>query len=97
MFVLFNFLIAVGLSALGLAISAASLSPISIIYGLAVLVPSLSVTVRRLHDTDRSGWWLLICFVPFIGWLVLLIFLVLEGKRARNRFGPDPKRVGAEI
>ena len=59
--------------------------------------PALSVTVRRLHDTDRSAWWLLILLVPALGVLVFLVFMVLEGQRARNRFGPDPKRIGAEL
>lgn len=61
------------------------------LYALAVFLPSLAVSIRRLHDTDRSGWWLLIGFVPFIGAVVLLVFMVLEGNRGDNRFGPDPK------
>lgn len=61
------------------------------IYGLAVLLPSLAVSVRRLHDTDRSGWWLLIGLIPFVGGIVLLVFFVLEGNRSHNRFGADPK------
>jgi len=47
--------------------------------------------VRRLHDTDRSGWWILIGFVPFIGNLVLLVFSVLDSQPGPNRFGPSPK------
>jgi uncharacterized membrane protein YhaH (DUF805 family) len=58
---------------------------------LALIIPSIAVGVRRLHDTDRSGWWLLIAFLPIIGALVLLVFFVLEGTRGANRFGPDPK------
>ena len=61
------------------------------IFAAATLIPSIAVGVRRLHDTDRSGWWLLIALVPFIGALVLLIFFVLDGTRGPNRFGPDPK------
>jgi len=57
---------------------------------LAMLVPWLAVTVRRLHDTDRSGWWLLILFVPLIGQIILFVFLVTGGTRGPNRFGPDP-------
>ncbi|MFZ7343963.1 DUF805 domain-containing protein [Avibacterium volantium] len=61
------------------------------VYGLATLIPSLAVRVRRLHDTDRSGWWLLIGFIPVIGFIVLLVFACLDGTQGRNRFGEDPK------
>ena len=55
------------------------------IYSLAVLLPGLAVAIRRLHDTDRSGWWVLIALVPFVGGIVLLVFFVLEGTRGPNR------------
>jgi uncharacterized membrane protein YhaH (DUF805 family) len=55
------------------------------IFGLATLVPSIAVACRRLHDTDRSGWWQLIGLVPFIGWIVLLVFYVQESRP--NRYG----------
>jgi uncharacterized membrane protein YhaH (DUF805 family) len=58
---------------------------------LALLLPSLAVSVRRLHDTGRSGWWLLIAFIPFLGALVLLVFTLLDGTPGPNRFGDDPK------
>jgi uncharacterized membrane protein YhaH (DUF805 family) len=61
------------------------------IYGLAVLLPSIAVGIRRLHDTDRSGWWLLIGLIPIIGWIVLIVFYVQEGKPGDNQYGPDPK------
>ena len=64
--------------------------PITAIAALGLLIPSIAVSVRRLHDTDRSGWWLLLAFVPFIGGLVLLVFYILEGTRGTNRFGTDP-------
>lgn len=64
---------------------------LSLIYSLAVLVPSLAVLVRRLHDTDRSGWWVLIALIPLIGAITLLVFTVIEGSKGENRFGPDPK------
>jgi uncharacterized membrane protein YhaH (DUF805 family) len=57
------------------------------IVGVALIVPSLAVLVRRLHDTDRSGWWWLIAVIPVIGWLVLLYFLVSPGTPGENRFG----------
>jgi uncharacterized membrane protein YhaH (DUF805 family) len=64
---------------------------LSCIYGLALLLPSLSVLVRRLHDIDKSGWWFWIALVPFVGGIVLLVFECMEGTKGDNRFGPDPK------
>ena len=61
---------------------------------LFTLIPAISAGVRRLHDTNKSGFFLLISFIPFIGGLVLLFFLIPEGTKGKNRFGPDPlKRV----
>ncbi|MFM4966543.1 DUF805 domain-containing protein [Aeromonas veronii] len=64
---------------------------ISSIYSLAVLLPSLAVAARRLHDTDRSAWWLLLGLIPIIGTLVLIYFMVCNGQQGPNRFGDDPK------
>lgn len=61
------------------------------IYSLAVFIPNLAVAVRRMHDQDKSGWWVLIGFVPFIGGIWLLILYLIGGTRGPNRFGPDPK------
>ena len=61
---------------------------ISSLATLALLLPGLSVTIRRLHDTDRSGWWWLINFIPIIGWIVFLYFMVARGTPGPNRFGP---------
>ena len=60
-------------------------------YTIAALIPCLSVTVRRLHDIDKSGWWILISLVPIVGGITLLVFTVLDGTRRVNQFGPDPK------
>jgi uncharacterized membrane protein YhaH (DUF805 family) len=57
---------------------------------LALFFPSLAVLFRRLHDTDRSGWWWLLSFVPLIGWIVLIVFNVTKGTAGPNRFGDDP-------
>jgi uncharacterized membrane protein YhaH (DUF805 family) len=61
--------------------------PLSFLASLALLLPNLAVAVRRLHDTDRSGWWLLLGFIPLIGTLVLLFFMVQRGTDGANRFG----------
>jgi uncharacterized membrane protein YhaH (DUF805 family) len=57
------------------------------LFYLATLLPGLAVSVRRLHDTDRSGWWLLLAFIPIVGGLVLLYFMVQPGTQGPNRFG----------
>ncbi len=64
--------------------------PVEIVLTLALLIPNLAVTIRRLHDLDKSGWWLLTLFVPLIGAIVLIVFMCIEGTRGANRFGPDP-------
>ena len=61
----------------------------SALYGLAVLVPGIAITTRRLHDTGRSGWWQLIYFIPVIGWIVMLIFL-LQDSQPDNEYGNSP-------
>ena len=61
------------------------------LYSLAAIIPGVAVTIRRLHDTDRSGWAILWGLVPLIGALLLILFYVTEGTRGPNRFGADPK------
>lgn len=95
MFTLFNIIASIVLTVVDVVVGTYNVETgwglLSGLYTLAVLLPSLAVSVRRLHDTDRSGWWLLIGLVPFIGWLVLLVFMVMEGNSGSNRFGDDPK------
>ncbi len=92
MFTLFNGIISLVLSILGAVVP--MLYALSIIYSLAVFIPSLAVCVRRLHDVDKSGWWFLIIFVPIVGGILLLVWDCTEGTRGSNQFGEDPK--GAE-
>ncbi len=61
------------------------------IYLLATLVPSLAVTVRRLHDTNRSGWWILLGLLPLVGVIILIVFLALDGSPQINDYGASPK------
>ena len=65
--------------------------PLTTIFLLAVIIPSIAVQVRRFHDQDKSGWMVLLAFIPILGGLAVLIFMCLEGTRGSNRFGPDPK------
>ncbi|MBW9112223.1 DUF805 domain-containing protein [Rhizobium cauense] len=57
------------------------------IYGLVVLLPGLGVAVRRLHDIDRSGWWLLVGLIPLVGWIVLLVWYLTRGTAGPNQYG----------
>ena len=89
MFFLFNAIITIILSFLQ---SIADIDKILTgIYGLLTLLPSLAVGARRLHDSGRSGWWLLIGIIPFIGTIILLIFFCLDSEEGENRFGANPK------
>ncbi|MBD49966.1 MAG: hypothetical protein CME23_06715 [Gemmatimonadetes bacterium] len=82
-FFLFNFLVTLVLGAVSGALVSA--------YVLAAFLPGLAVFVRRLHDADRSAWWILIGLIPLLGSIVLLVFLVTEGTRGENDHGPDPR------
>ena len=61
------------------------------IFGLALLLPSIGVSIRRMHDTNRSGWWILIGLIPCIGWIWWIVLAAQEGGAGDNRYGPDPK------
>jgi uncharacterized membrane protein YhaH (DUF805 family) len=63
---------------------------ISSLFGLAVLLPGLAVTVRRLHDLDRTGWWIFLGLIPLVGAIILIIWFCSRGTDGPNRFGPDP-------
>lgn len=101
MFVLFTLLVTVALAILaglgaGLA-GGSGFSPLSVIafsalaiFWLATLIPSLAVQVRRFHDQDKSGWFVLLGFIPYIGGFIVIVFMCIEGTRGPNRHGPDP-------
>jgi uncharacterized membrane protein YhaH (DUF805 family) len=61
------------------------------LFSLLILIPNLAVSVRRLHDTNRSGFWLLLGFIPLIGLIILIVWAVQEGTHGRNRYGNNPK------
>ncbi|MGQ4660495.1 DUF805 domain-containing protein [Lysobacter sp. F6437] len=94
MFALFNLIVSIVLAVIdgiGGFMTESGIGMLGLLYTLAVLLPSIAVGVRRLHDIDKSGWWLLLIFIPLIGAIVLLVFAVMEGTRGSNRFGEDPK------
>ena len=92
MFALFNFLISLVLAIIDVVVGLGFLQPI---YALAVLLPALAVSVRRLHDTGRAGWWLLLILLPLIGPIILIVFWVQDSNPGDNGFGPNPKAVMA--
>ena len=98
-FVLFNIIISIVLAVIdgvtGSFSPEAGMGLLGGIYTLAVLIPGIAVSVRRLHDTERSGWWLLIALVPLIGAIVLLVFMVQDSKPGQNQYGANPKEATA--
>lgn len=95
MFILFNVLASLVLSIVGGIISQTLGLILTYGYMLAVLLPSLAVAVRRLHDTGKSGWFVLLSLIPVVGSIILLVFLVQEGQSADNQYGSDPKGLAA--
>ena len=94
-FTLFHILLSIGAVFLdnlfgftGLAIET---GPIQLLYILIMLIPAIAVSVRRLHDIDKTGFWYLLIFLPILGWIWLLIFFLREGTYGPNKYGPDPK------
>jgi hypothetical protein len=104
MFILFTLIVYVVLFAMmfagGLALAGTGETPGPLfwlgggllgIFALGSFIPALAVIVRRFHDQDKSGWMILIQLIPYVGPIVVLVFMCLEGTRGANRFGPDPK------
>jgi uncharacterized membrane protein YhaH (DUF805 family) len=89
MFTLFSVIISIVLAILETIIGMSSI--LTGPYSLAVLLPSLAVVVRRLHDTGRSGWLILLSLIPLIGSIILLVFLCQDSKENINEYGPNPK------
>lgn len=87
-FVLFNFLISIGIGLVGSIIGVRS--TLVALYSLAVLVPSIAVGVRRLHDAGYSGWFVLLGLIPFLGAIIMIIFAVQKSQSGSNKYGPEP-------
>jgi uncharacterized membrane protein YhaH (DUF805 family) len=102
---LFNFIVSIFIAVVSLVINLPNgtetdngigwfglfINIVVIIYSLGVFIPNLAVTVRRLHDTNRSGWWYFISMVPFIGGIILFIYLIEDSTPGDNQYGPNPK------
>lgn len=91
MFTLFNIAISLGITLVVGLVSESLASGLSGLLALALFLPGLGLAVRRLHDTGRSGWYLLVLLVPIVGAFILLYFMVTEGDAGPNEYGPDPK------
>ena len=89
MFALVNFIIAMAIGIVEGVLGGPGV--IGMLYFLAVLIPAIAVSVRRLHDTGHSGLWLLIAFVPLVGAIVLLVFMVQDSDPGQNQYGMNPK------
>jgi uncharacterized membrane protein YhaH (DUF805 family) len=88
LFGLFSAIISILLSVIGTLIHFKYLNSL---YSLAVFLPTLAVTIRRLHDIGRKGWWVLIGLIPLIGWIILIVFYCLDSQPGTNKYGPNPK------
>ncbi len=93
---LFTLLVGLGVAAteVSMGIGGETSGPVSTLLAVVLLVPNLSVSARRLHDSSRSGWWLLIAFVPLVGLVVLLVFFLAPSTTGWNAHGPDPRSAG---
>jgi uncharacterized membrane protein YhaH (DUF805 family) len=91
MYTLVSSVIVLVLAILAAATGSSFITLLMVVYELAVLVPTLAVFVRRLHDIGMSAWWILIGLVPLVGHIVLFVFSVLPGNQGPNRYGDDPK------
>ena len=97
MFFLLNFCVSIGFFILSVILGQVSqtlalvVTGIQFLYGLAVIIPGISCGIRRLHDQDKSGWFLLLAFIPLVGPFIVLFFMVQEGTRGSNQYGRDPK------
>ncbi|MDO0912719.1 DUF805 domain-containing protein [Streptomyces sp. DT2A-34] len=92
MYMLFNSILYIVFAGVGFAIDFPALAGI---FAVATLLPSLGVTIRRLHDTGRTGWWILISVIPLVGFIVMLVFTCSDGQAGENQYGPNPKEVPA--
>lgn len=99
-FFLFNVLVSIVASILDSVLGTMSddtnVGLIGTIASLALLLPSIAVGIRRLHDTSRSGWWILIGLIPIVGWIILLVFYV-QDSHGDNQYGPSPKAAAPAV
>ena len=100
-FVLFNVIFSIAAmildNLLGLTFQDQAYGPFYCIYGLAMFIPGLAVSIRRLHDIGRSGWYFLLALIPCVGGIILLVFDLTPGDVGENQYGPDPKEFDGDV
>ena len=90
-FILFVFFVNIGVSIIdSIFLGFSGAGPVGLIFSLAIAIPTIALTARRLHDVNKSGWWQLIYLAPFLGVIIMLIWQCTRGTIGDNRFGPDP-------
>ena len=99
LFALFTWIVScvlqiISVAAQGSVVISVLVAIVSLLFSLFLFIPGLAIYVRRLHDTGRSGWWLLIALLPLIGAIVLLVFFCTAGTVGENEYGADPKATG---
>lgn len=96
-FTLFSVLISLVLAILETSSGVGEDGYLSGLFNLAILIPSIGVTVRRLHDINKSGWFILLSFIPIIGWILMIVWLLTKGDEGVNKYGPNPKTVTTTV
>lgn len=100
MFMLFHFLIIILLAVLSAVLGDIGVSTVGtfllVVYILMSFLPALALTVRRLHDTGRSGWYYLLNFIPYVGGIIIFIFTVMDSELGHNNWGPNPKAANTD-
>ncbi|MEQ8406510.1 MAG: DUF805 domain-containing protein [Oceanicaulis sp.] len=94
-FALFYFIVAVALQLIAVGVNETMGGALYLLFLLGTILPGIAVQVRRLHDTGKSGWWVLLGLIPLIGVIVLIIFYVGDSQPGANKYGPNPKGVDA--
>ncbi len=94
-FVLFNFIISLIINFSSILIGKNISLAITVLFALLIIIPTLAVSVRRLHDTGKSGWWLLIGLIPIIGAICIIVLMCIDSNPGDNKYGPNPKGVTA--
>lgn len=92
MFALFHIIFTIVVNIIG---STTGLEILAVIYALGIFLPALAISVRRLHDVNKSGWWVLLSFIPILGFLILLFFYVKPGDAGANQYGSSPNGGGS--
>ena len=96
-FQLFNAIAFILILVLSVVVGGSQFIFLAFLYGLTVLIPGLSVTVRRLHDINKSGWWFFVNFIPLVGGIILLIFMVMDTFPQDNQYGQNPKATAEPV